>query len=129
MAEMTITSLLSTGSPAPGEAPVLSAGNVRVDVARYQAFVAEKPVTLTYQEFELLRLLLGKPNRIVQYDELIEGLWKNPADGSRRRLGVVICRLRAKLSGSRPYRIQTVRGRGYGLTTWFDELAHSEEVT
>ncbi|MEX1253039.1 MAG: winged helix-turn-helix domain-containing protein [Dehalococcoidia bacterium] len=117
MAETMIASLLSTGSFPSDEAPAMSAGNVRVDVARYQAFVAEKPVTLTYQEFELLRLLVGKPNRIVRYDELIVGLWRDAADGSRRRLGVVICRLRAKLSGASPYRIQTVRGRGYGLLT------------
>ena len=117
MAEMMIASALSTGSRPSDEAPAMSAGNVRLDVARYQAFVAEKPLTLTYQEFELLRLLVGKPNRIVQYDELIEGIWKNHEEGSRRRLGVVICRLRAKLSASEPYHIRTVRSRGYGLLT------------
>jgi DNA-binding response OmpR family regulator len=115
MAEMMIASGLSTGSPPSDEAPAMSAGNVRLDVGRYQAFVDEKPLTLTYQEFELLRLLVGKPDRIVHYDELIEGLWQGTNSGSRRRLGVVVCRLRAKLSASEPYHIRTVRSRGYGL--------------
>ncbi len=113
---MTITILQSLDMPAPDDATTLSAGNVRVDVARYQALVAGRPISLTYQEFELLRLLLGKPDRILSYDELMRGLWHGRGVGTRRRLGVVVCRLRAKLGGSEPYHIETVRGRGYGLT-------------
>jgi DNA-binding response OmpR family regulator len=113
---MTATVLKFTASP-PDEATILSAGDVHLDIARYQAFVGGKPVALTYQEFELLRLLLSKRDRILPYDELVQGLWHGATAGTHRRLGVVVCRLRAKLAGSWPYRIQTVRGRGYGLTT------------
>jgi DNA-binding response OmpR family regulator len=115
MAKTVIAGAPSTGLRRSEEDPALSAGNVRVDIGRFQAFVDDRPVPLTYQEFELLRLLVGQPNRIIHYDELIEGLWQGTGVGSRRRLGVVVCRLRAKLSASRPYHIRTVRSRGYGL--------------
>jgi len=99
------------------EAAALTAGNLHVDLEQYRAFVGETAVELTYHEFELLRLLVAGRDRILSYDELIEQLWRGSAAGNRKRLGVVICRLRAKLSALWPYRIKTVRSRGYGLTT------------
>jgi two-component system response regulator RegX3 len=113
---MTATALKFRGSPPSDEAAILSAGSVHVDLAHYQAFVGGRPVALTYQEFELLRLLLARPDRIIPYDELLLALWGSTSGLLRRRLGVAVCRLRAKLGTFRPYRIQTVRGRGYGLT-------------
>jgi DNA-binding response OmpR family regulator len=100
---------------ATGAAPALTAGNLRVDVEQYRAFVSEATVTLTYQEFELLRILVRGRDRILAFDDLIAQLWPGNPSGMRRSLGVVICRLRAKLSASWPYRIHTVRNRGYGL--------------
>lgn len=82
----------------------------------YCAFVADQPVALTYQEFDLLRLLVAGRDRIIPYDELIAGIWRGEKPGTRRQLGVAVCRLRAKIAAARPYRILTVRGRGYGLT-------------
>ncbi len=113
---MTATVLRFAGLASADEAAALAAGDVYVDVARFQAFVGGKPVALTYQEFELLRLLVSKADRIIPYEELVRALWRSKAVGMRRPLGVVVCRLRAKLRPSRLYRIQTARGRGYGLT-------------
>jgi DNA-binding response OmpR family regulator len=111
---MTTTNALA--DPPPSEPSILSAGNIHASMARYQASVAGKPIDLTYKEFELLRLLLSSPDRILSYDDLVRVLWPEGGQGARLRLGVVVCRLRAKLAGSHPYRIQTVRHRGYGLT-------------
>ena len=113
---MGVTAVQPREPTATRDAPALTAGNLHVDLEQYQAFVSGTPVTLTYQEFELLRLLVAGRDRIVSFDDLIEQLWHGSNAGTRRRLGVVICRLRAKLSNSWPYRIQTVRSRGYGLT-------------
>lgn len=123
---MTATVVHFAGSAAADEATVLSAGDVYVDVARFQAFVSGKPIALTYQEFELLRLLVGKADRIIPYEELVRALFRSKSVGMRRRLGVVVCRLRAKLEGSQLYRIQTVRGRGYGLTASMRESTHGD---
>ena len=110
---MLATAVLPTTNGDIGSA---TAGSIRLDLRGYRAFVNEKPVALSFQEFELLRLLASNPDRIISYDELVRALWGEVAAGSRRRLSVVICRLRAKLAGARPYNIETVRGRGYGLT-------------
>jgi DNA-binding response OmpR family regulator len=109
------SAILRAEGPGTGEALDLIAGNIHVDLAAYRAYVAGVSVQLTYQEFELLRLLVTRRDRIVPFDELIEDLWHGAQISTKRRLGVVICRLRAKLTNSRPYRIETIRGRGYGL--------------
>jgi DNA-binding response OmpR family regulator len=93
----------------------LTAGNIAVDLDGFRVVVAEARVDLTFQEFELLKVLLSQPDSIVQYDELALALWGSAGGRKRRRLGVLICRLRAKLAASHPYRFETVRGRGYGL--------------
>ena len=97
------------------EATVMSAGNVLVDAASYRVTVAGETVALTFQEFELLRLFVGQAHRIIPYDMLAGTLWNSTGRKEVRRLGVVVCRLRAKLAASWPYKIETVRGRGYGL--------------
>lgn len=114
------------GTPARNEdAPLrndgsLSAGNLSIDLDQYLVLIGDAPVDLTYQEFELLRLLFEGRDRILSYDELTSGLWNGHSADARRRLGVVVCRLRAKLDATWPYHIQTVRSRGYGLTLHSD---------
>jgi two-component system response regulator VicR len=90
-------------------------GNVSVDLATYKASVAADPVNLTYQEFELLRYLADARDRVVSFDVLSGLLWGSTGPRQHRRLNVLVCRLRNKLRNSFPYRLETVRGRGYGL--------------
>ena len=58
---------------------------------------------------------LQRLGRVVPYDDLVENLWGLSDRAALRRLNVVVHRLRAKLGGLQCYRIETVRGRGYGL--------------
>jgi DNA-binding response OmpR family regulator len=90
-------------------------GNLRVNMATFAVFVRDKAVDLTFYEFELLRLLCKEVDRIVNYDALCQGLWHSIGQRERRRLSVAICRLRSKLAASWPYKVETVRGRGYGF--------------
>jgi two-component system OmpR family response regulator/two-component system response regulator RstA len=90
-------------------------GNVRVNLANYGVMVRDKMVDLTFYEFELLRVLCREVDRIVNYDALCQALWNSIGQKERRRLSVAICRLRIKLANSWPYRVETVRGRGYGF--------------
>ncbi|MPZ23837.1 MAG: hypothetical protein GEU28_09880 [Dehalococcoidia bacterium] len=94
---------------------VLKAGNLVVDLESYRATVDGSPVDLTYQEFELLTLLLKQTGRVVTYDDLVRARWNAAGGREVRRLTVLVCRLRAKLARSWPYQIRTVRRRGYGL--------------
>jgi two-component system, OmpR family, alkaline phosphatase synthesis response regulator PhoP len=90
-------------------------GNVKVNLRTFGVMVRERAVSLTFHEFELLRLLCREVDRIVNYDSLCQSLWSSMGQKERRRLSVAICRLRVKLEASWPYRVETVRGRGYGF--------------
>lgn len=99
-------------SPPDGQ---LSLGNLSVDLATFKVTVGMKPTDLTYQEFELLRHLVDFRNRVISFDVLSGLLWGSTGPRETRRLNVLVCRLRSKLRSSFPYRVETVRGRGYGL--------------
>ncbi len=90
-------------------------GNVRVNLGNYGVTVRDKMVDLTFYEFELLRVLCREVDRIVNYDAICQALWNSIGQKERRRLSVAVCRLRTKLEASWPYRVETVRGRGYGF--------------
>lgn len=90
-------------------------GNVRVNLKTFGVMVRDRAVGLTFHEFELLRLLCRAVDRIVNYDLLCQEMWSSMGQTERRRLSVAICRLRVKLEASWPYRVETVRGRGYGF--------------
>jgi two-component system, OmpR family, alkaline phosphatase synthesis response regulator PhoP len=93
----------------------LKLGNVNVDLATFKVTVGSNPANLTYQEFELLRYLADFRDRVVSFDVLSGLLWGSTGPKETRRLNVLVCRLRSKLRNSFPYRLETVRGRGYGL--------------
>jgi DNA-binding response OmpR family regulator len=99
----------------PHEAKALTVGNILVDVDGFRVVVADALIDLTFQEFELLRIFVSQPDSVILYDELERALWGSVGERNRLRLGVLLCRLRAKLAASHPYRFETVRGRGYGL--------------
>jgi DNA-binding response OmpR family regulator len=98
-----------------GDDEELVMGNVKVNLRTFGVMVRDKAVNLTFHEFELLRLLCPEVDRIVNYDSLCQALWNSMGQKERRRLSVAICRLRSKLEASWPYRVETVRGRGYGF--------------
>jgi DNA-binding response OmpR family regulator len=93
-------------------------GNLALSATRFDLEVANHYAGLTYLEFELLRLFFKYPNRILPYQFITSALFE-PSEPSamRRRLAVMVCRLRTKLCGSKPYELTTVRGRGYGLVS------------
>ena len=99
----------------PRDDDLLSIGNIRINLGTYGIQIKEDPVDLTFHEFELLRALGQEPDRVVRYDALCLKLWHSVGAAERRRLNVTMCRLRSKLAASWPYRVRTVRGRGYGL--------------
>ena len=90
-------------------------GRMVVNLGTYVVLVDEESVELTFSEFELLRRFCEEPDRIIDYETLCHGVWRAVGPLFKRRLAVSICRLRAKLGDISPYRLETVRGRGYGL--------------
>ena len=94
----------------------ITVGNLTIDRDRYEAWVGEQLVDLTYVEFELLFLLARSAGNVVTKKRIAESIWGESPEGHDRKLSVHMSRLRKKVQGSHPWRIETVTKRGYVLT-------------
>ena len=76
-------------------------------------------VPLTGGEYELLQVLVERPNRVLTRDMLMDLLRGRQAGPFDRAIDVAVSRLRRKLEddGRNPSLIKTVRGGGYVLAT------------
>src|SRR5689334_13470894 len=97
------------------EQTVFSCGNLSVDLDSYRVTIGTDLVYLTYHETELLHVLMENADHVLAYDFIARAIWRNADSVTIRHLNVLVHRLRSKLAGSKPYWIETVRGRGYGL--------------
>jgi two-component system OmpR family response regulator len=79
-------------------------------------------VPLTGGEYELLQVLVERPNRVLTRDMLMDLLRGRQAGPFDRAIDVAVSRLRRKLEddGRNPTLIKTVRGGGYVLATTVD---------
>jgi DNA-binding response OmpR family regulator len=86
-----------------------------IDVPRRTVALRDKPVQLTYVEFELLRTLASVPGRVFSRRMLLEALWGSADYRDPRTIDVHVRHLREKLEvdSSNPEYILTVRGVGY----------------
>jgi DNA-binding response OmpR family regulator len=77
--------------------------------------VADRPVQLTFVEFELLRTLAASPGRVFSREMLLEALWGGADYREPRTIDVHVRHLREKLEqdAREPEFILTVRGVGY----------------
>jgi DNA-binding response OmpR family regulator len=95
--------------------PVLTCGDVKMDVTARKVTVNERPVNLTRQEFRLLEALMENIDRVMTSGELFTSLWGPRYAGDPSTLAVHILRLRNKLERrlDAAQHIRTVRGVGY----------------
>jgi len=93
----------------------LSAGDVVMDVGTRRVAVRDRAVTLSPKEFDLLKVLLSHPGRVLGRDFLLNQVWGEDFFGDTRTLDVHIRWLREKIEQdpSKPEYIQTVHGVGY----------------
>ena len=97
------------------EADRLEAGEVVMDVGRRAVTARSRPVSLSPKEFDLLKVLLSHPGRVLGRDFLLNHVWGQDYFGDTRTLDVHIRWLREKIEDDpgHPARIQTVHGVGY----------------
>jgi DNA-binding response OmpR family regulator len=90
-------------------------GNIVLDQRQREVAVDNRPVRLTFAEFELLACLMGKPGRLHNRQELLRAIWGDSAYRDPRAIDVHIRHLREKLEEKPedPKLILTVRGAGY----------------
>ena len=89
--------------------------NVVLDQRQREVSVDNKPVRLTFAEFELLSCLMTRPGRLFNRQELLRSIWGDSAYRDPRAIDVHIRHLREKLEErpEDPRLILTVRGAGY----------------
>lgn len=92
----------------------LSAGDVSLDADAHTVTAGGQRITLTYKEFELLRLFMAHPGTAFTREQLMERVWGTDYCGETRTVDMHIRTLRQKL-GEYGEMIETVRGVGYRL--------------
>jgi two-component system, OmpR family, response regulator len=97
------------------EADHLSFGELSIDASARAVYLGGREVELSTGEFDLLWLLASQSGKVVDRDNALKSLRGFGYDGMDRSVDIGISRLRRKLAddANHPYRIKTVRGRGY----------------
>jgi len=90
-------------------------GNLTIDMNRYELRKDEKVLELTLREFELLKYLAERENKVFSREQLLEEVWGYEYYGDIRTVDVTVRRLREKLEddSSDPKYVMTKRGVGY----------------
>ncbi|MBK5261667.1 MAG: response regulator transcription factor [Peptostreptococcaceae bacterium] len=90
-------------------------GNLTIDMNRYEVRKDEKVLDLTLREFELLKYLAERENKVFSREQLLEEVWGYEYYGDIRTVDVTVRRLREKLEddSSEPKYVMTKRGVGY----------------
>lgn len=84
-----------------------------VNTRTKQAFLKDKPLTLTPKEFKLLVYLLKNTGRVLSREQIIAHVWGYNIAVEDRVVDVYVGYLRKKLASLSKSPIQTVRGFGY----------------
>ena len=92
---------------------VLRAGDLMVDLDRYDVTVAGRRVNLTYKEVQLLALLAANPGRVYTREALLSSVWDYDYVGGTRTVDVHVRRLRSKVEGPGHTYIETIWNVGY----------------
>jgi two-component system response regulator MprA len=98
---------------APAGRAVLAYADLEVDVAAREARRGGRPLTLTAQEFDLLRHFLDHPRQVLTRGQLLAAVWGMEVATASNVVDVYVGYLRAKLG--EPRLLHTVRGVGYVL--------------
>ncbi len=104
-----------SGSPIIESDDLIIAGNITIDKERYMVIMGSQEIILPRKEFELLSLLVKKPNKVFSREEIFSKVWGNDVVVGDRTIDVHVRKLREKLGSDC---IKTVKGVGYK----FEEL-------
>ncbi|MFG1344028.1 response regulator transcription factor [Xanthobacter autotrophicus DSM 431] len=94
--------------------PLVTLGDIEVDLAARSVRRAGRPVALTAREWSLFEAFVQRPHQLMSKPQLEERLYSFDAEVESNTIEVYIARLRKKLGADV---IETVRGMGYRLGT------------
>src|SRR2546426_7800644 len=105
-----------------GEEPadVLQVGKIQLLPQRRQLLIANRPVTLTAKEFDLLEELMRAGGNVLTREMLMNKVWGYHTEATSRTLDTHVRRLREKL-GEEAVHLETVHKVGYRMDNSKDE--------
>lgn len=111
-----VKAVLRRSSEKPEE-KILHAGPLKLDEGMRQVTVDGEPLQLTPSEYDLLKVMLGRPDRVFSRAELIDLVQGYEFEGYERTIDSHIKNLRKKIGVRLPGRrvIHSVYGVGYKL--------------
>jgi DNA-binding response OmpR family regulator len=109
------TNLVSHVVPKTVSHQILEFGDAHIDFTSMEATRAGKPLSLTAQEFKLLKFFASSPGRVLSRDELLNEVWGYQNYPSTRTVDNHILRLRQRLEPdpANPCFFLTIHGAGY----------------
>ncbi len=94
----------------PQENAIIETSDLTIDKEKYLVRKGEKELILPKKEFELLLLLISKPDKVFTREEIFTRVWGENVVVGDRTIDVHIRKLREKIGGEH---IKTVKGVGY----------------
>lgn len=92
----------------------MKVGEIELNDEKRQVKVSGELITLTYKEYELLKMLMSNTGIVLQREDIMVRIWGMDYEGESRTLDMHIKTLRHKL-GDAGKKIRTVRNVGYQL--------------
>ncbi len=92
-------------------------GQLKVNFEKYEAWVGNQKVKLSYREFEVLQFLWDNRQQVVSRNDLLKNIWKYDEFPTTRTIDNFILRIRQKVevTPNKPKVIVTVHGIGYKM--------------
>jgi two-component system KDP operon response regulator KdpE len=92
-----------------------SDGNLTIDLINRRVAIQGSEIRLSRKEFELLRMLMSHPGRIVTQQQLLQQIWGPTHKEDTHYLRIFVAKLRSKLKDNptEPRYIETEPGVGY----------------
>lgn len=107
--------LRRAGMARPGDGDRLLVADLSMDEETREVSRAGTLIDLTPTEFELLRLLMCNPRRVLTKAQILDHVWSYDFGGQAHVVELYISYLRKKIDAGRRPLIHTVRGVGYVL--------------
>ncbi|MFP4019290.1 MAG: response regulator transcription factor [Bacteroidales bacterium] len=93
-----------------GKSSIIKTKNLTIDKEKYIVTKGKDELVLPKKEFELLLLLISKPEKVFTRDEIFYSIWGDNVVVGDRTIDVHIRKLREKIGGEH---IKTIKGVGY----------------
>jgi len=98
-----------------GEKPVFEWGDLKVDLVRRVVTVRGEEVKFSPREYELLRLFIAHPDKVLTHRFILHEIWGTPVDVQYLRIYIRALRQKIETTPEQPKYIITETGVGYRL--------------